>query len=1113
MDPFAGVRAAALKLRADAEVTEDMRAPEAARNAAKRRGLTIRELPAGDGELQGAIGLFDRRYKLILIQERLDEAFEAEVIAHEVGHEVLHDGAEAGFFQRREENGGDPSQRIETYGIKERREAQANAFAREYLLPRPLAKKLFFAGECASDIAKRLGIALDTVLQQLADGILLPDLPPGPEERAPGTADPLNPAQARAAAHRGSPFLLGAGPGTGKTKTLVGRIAGLLAEGAAPEGLLALTFSKKAAQELAQRVHDLAGQDAVNIRTETFHSFGLDTVRKHYKLFDLPEDPRVVDTSEAIAMMEEALPALDLVHYLNLFEPALALRDILRAISRAKDELCSPGRYAELAATMRAAATNPEEVVAAEKAAEVATVYRHYEAQLRAMKALDYGDLIMQPTLRMRNDADFGIWMRSRFTHVLVDEYQDINRASAMFVRELVGPGENLWVVGDARQSLYRFRGAAAVNIDRFTQDYADGARDSLTTNYRSVPEIVNAYTAFGNDMLVASYAGPAGLDAAAVSGAAPALFELDGPEEEMDALAGNIRVLEQQGVALRSQAVLARSNGALARVAEALEARGVPVLYLGPLFERPEIRDLLSLLSLLVDASGTGLVRVGDFPEYSIPLADRNRIIAEARRSEARVVDVLKRLETVGSISPAGLAGLARLAAHLHDAHQGTTPWLFISRYLFDHSDYVRAVLAGQAPSDVMRRVAVRQLIDALRAMPVSGHGTPVRRALDRIRHLILLADERDLRQLPPELGQLNGVRLMTIHASKGLEFDAVHLPGLYAGAVPAPNRPPACPPPPGMIEIAELADAHEAEEECILYVAMSRARTHLMLYRPTRRGGRNASPSRFLARLPIGRASAAASIARSVPHPSFAPIFDPPAPVDLAATDIERYNGCPRRFFYERVLSLGGYRRDGAFLKAHGCLQSVIRYIRDLEGAGDYDRTEATRMFETAWDGSGLDTHPFAAGYRRLAHTMLDRLHLAAAGTAARAPRFTTMVGGEKVGVTAERVVTGGAETVVRNLRSGRGSLGDTDRLAATLQLKAVAEELGAGTRIETHYLASGNVLGVAQSDAKYGKRLADCESALAQIRAGQYPPSGDDFTCARCAFLFICPAPSKD
>ncbi|WP_374524178.1 UvrD-helicase domain-containing protein [Sphingopyxis sp.] len=1095
-------------------MSDDMDAPTAARAAAKERGLTIRKLEPGDPELEGAIGMLVRKYREILLREGLGEDVEAEVIAHEVGHHVMHEGPEAGYFQRREENGGDPSQRIETYGIKERREAQANAFAREYLLPRPLARKLFHEGARASHIAQRLIIAYETVLQQLADGILLPDIAAASDEGSLGAAADLNNAQQRAAAHRGTPFLLGAGPGTGKTKTLVGRIAGLLADDVPADNLLALTFSKKSAQELAQRVHDLAGDRAINIRTETFHSFGLDTVRKHHKLFDVPEDPRVVDTSEAIAMMEEALPALDLVHYLNLFEPALTLRDIMRAISRAKDELCSPARYAELAEAMREAAGNDAERLAAEKAAEVAVVYKHYDERLRALRAMDYGDLIMQPTLRMRSDTDFAEWMRSRFTHVLVDEYQDINRASAMLVSELVGKGDNLWVVGDARQSLYRFRGAAAVNIERFGQDYPGGERDRLTTNYRSTPEIVSAYSKFGAGMLVSDYAGPAALDAAAAaSGVQPELLELDDPEAEMDALAGNVRRLETEGFGLRSQAILARSNGTLARVAEALEARGVPVLYLGPLFDRPEIRDLLSLLSLLVDASGTGLVRVGAFPEYAIPLADSHRLIEEACAAETRVFDMLQRLETVASLSPAGRAGLTQLAAHLHDAHQGTTPWLFVSRFLFEHSDYVHTVLSGQSPSDDMRRVAVRQLIDALRAMPLTSHGTPVRRALDRIRHMILLADERDLRQLPPELDALDGVRLMTIHASKGLEFDAVHLPSLYAGALPAPNRSPACPPPPGMIELDEESDAHEAEEECILYVAMSRARSRLHFYRPTKRGDRNASPSRFLARVPASIAAAPAPVARSFPLPSYAPILDPPAPSGLSATDIERYSACPRRFFYERVLGLGGYARESAFLKAHACLQTVIRYVRGLADAGDYDAAEATRLFDAAWADSGLAAHPFGSGYRRLTETMLGRLHSAAAGESAAKAVFTTMIGGESVSVTADRVVSAGTGTVVRNLRSGRGSTSDADRLAATIQLKAVAEELGSATRIETHYLSSGAVLDVAQTDAKYRKRIADCDAAVANIRAGRFPPEPSEFTCARCAFLFICPAPASD
>ncbi|GLS33067.1 Superfamily I DNA or RNA helicase [Mesorhizobium albiziae] len=1112
MDSFLAVRIAANSLRATAEISDKTDAPTAVRAAALKRGLSIRPLDYDDPELEGAIGLLERKYRQILVRKQLKGDFEAEVIAHEIGHHVLHDGPEAGFYQRHEQNGGDPTQRIETYGIKERREAQANAFAREFVLPRALARRLFAEGLRASDISRSLQVPYETVLQQLADGILLPELPPVIGLAPPAVPEP-NDSQRRAADHRGAPFLLSAGPGTGKTKTLVDRIAGLLREGVPASAILALTFSNKAAQELADRLHILAGPTAVNLWSGTFHSFGLDTIRKHHALFGVSEDPRVVDTSEAIALMEDALPALDLRHYLNLFEPALALRDIFGAISRAKDELCSLERYAKLAAEMRANATSDDEVVAAEKAAEVAVVYRYYEEQLRALRAVDYGDLIVLPTLKMREDADFGELMRCRFAHVLVDEYQDINRAGAMLVRELVGRGERLWVVGDARQSLYRFRGASAVNIDRFKRDYPIGQRDSLTINYRSTPEIVSTYTAFGREMRVADYAGSAELTPASPKrGVAPAIYELDDAEAEMEALAGNIRALEREGIELKAQTVLARSNGTLARVAEALEARDVPVLYLGPLFDRPEVRDLLALLSLLVDASGSGLVRVGAFPEYAVPLADSRRLIEHARVTEVRVFDLLQRVEEMATLSPVGRAGLRQLALHLDEAHQGTTPWLFVSRFLFEHSDYVRTVLSGQSPSDDMRRVAVRQLIDALRAMPLTGRGTPVRRALDRIRHMILLADERDLRQLPPELADLNGVRLMTIHASKGLEFDAVHLPCLYAGAIPAANRPPACPPPAGMVDRIEGEDAHEAEEECILYVGMSRARSRLLLYRPTKRGGRNANPSRFLARVPVAVFPASGRIARKTPPPTY-PLREVSLSVSLSAADIERYAGCPRRFFYQQVLGLGGYSRTGAFLQAHGCVQAAIRYVRDLEDAGDYDRSHANGLFDQAWKASGLDAHPFAAGYRKLVDSMLDRLHAAADGVSARSAKFVTTIGAEPISVTADRVVAGSASPVVRNLRSGRGSANDTDRLSATLQLKAVAETLGAGARIETHYLASGAIREVAQSDAKYRKRIADCEEAVASIRAGEFPPAPSDFNCPRCAFLFICPAPTTD
>ncbi|MER9559460.1 ATP-dependent helicase [Mesorhizobium sp. M0323] len=1110
MDKFAAIRTLARALRQEAGLSDTLTAIEVARGAARHLGLTIRAHDPDYRELEGAHGALDRQFKFIFVRNDLPEDELAEVIAHEIGHYKVHIGSEKGYYPRSETNGGDPSQRIETYGIKERREAQANSFGRELVLPRPLAKRLFVEGMTATLISTGLKLRYETTLQQLADGLLLPDVQAA--EAKPNASDnACNPSQRRAVDHREKPFLLRAGPGTGKTKTLTARIVSLIKDKVPAEKILALTFSNKAALELTERVQRAAGTGAVNVWTGTFHAFGLDTIRKHHALFGVTDDPKAVDASEGVAMLEEALPALELKHYLNLYEPALVLRDILRAIARAKDELWSWTDYAHAAEKMRAAAQTDEQVVAAEKAHEVALVYEHYQKQLIADKAVDYGDLIMRPTLMMRADQDFHDGMRNRFTHVHIDEYQDVNRASAMLVREIVAEGNNLWVVGDARQSIYRFRGASAANIARFENDYPAGIRDGLEENYRSTKEIVDVYSAFGTTMKVSGFAGSSRLVAARGAGAeSPEIFPCGDASAEMDILAGSIRELERQGVTLRSQTVLARSNGSLASFAEELEARGVPVLYLGPLFDRSEVRDLLSVLSLISDGAGTGLVRVAGLPEYDVPLDDVLKVIGQARTGEQRLLDLLRKLENVDDLSPAGRAGLLVLARHLNGTTQGSTPWLALSRFLFDTSQYVRTVLTGQSPSDDLRRVAVRQLLDALRAMPLHGKGTPIRRALDRIRHMIMLADERDLRQLPAELDGLDGVRLMTVHASKGLEFEAVHLPGLYAGAVPAANRPPACPAPMGMLG-AEEEDAHEAEEECILFVAMSRAKTHLRLYRPTSRNGRTANPSRFLVRVPVNDGHLIAGVGRNTPLPDYRPIRLPVAPVELTADDVERYTACPRRFFYARVLGLSQRSKAGAYLEAHGCVQRVIAFVRDLGEGVAYDRAQAAAIFDQAWNDSGLEGHMFGPAYRKLTLSMLDRLHASAAGAATGTRRLSTAIGGEVLSVDVDRVFRDGDSHVARTIRSGRQSTGDADRLSATILLKAVEETLGPQARVENHYLLLGSVLEIGQTKAKFDKRLGDCESAIGSIRNGLYEPRQDDFRCPRCPYLFICAAPN--
>ena len=1111
MDQFAVIRSQARELREAAGIVNSASGIEAAKLAAAHRKLSVKLRPPEHLDLEGAYGQLDREFRTILIRDDLPDEEFAEVLAHELGHYEIHDGPSTGYHPRSEKNGGDPSQRIETYGIKERREAQANAFAREFLLSRPLAKSLFLNGEMATSISAKLQIRYETVLQQLADGLLLPDLQP-PREEVRSVDEGCNPSQTRAVKHRGGPFLLGAGPGTGKTKTLTARIVSLLEENVPASGILALTFSNKAALELAERVQKACGPTAVNVWTGTFHAFGLDTIRRHHALFGVSEDPPVVGATEAVAMLEEALPALDVVHYLNLVEPAIALRDILRAIARAKDELCTWEDYRRLAEDMRRTAKTDDEHLAAARAREVAIVYEHYQKALEAERAVDYGDLIMRPTLLMREDPDFRDAIRARFTHVHVDEYQDVNRASAKLVQEIVGEGRNLWVVGDARQSIYRFRGASAINVARFERDYPTGQRDGLEENYRSSEEIVKLFTSFGATMKVSSFAGSASLYAAkGPNGHHPAIFVSADSGNEMDQLAGSIRELEAEGVAMADQTVLARSNGALASISAELDARGIPVLYLGPLFERAEVKDLLSVLSIVADEVGPGLVRAAGLPEYGVPLEDALAVIYAAKSNEQRVFDLLQRLEDVKGLSPKGRAGLALLATHLVGMTRGMTPWLVMGRYLFDKSEYFRTVLSGQSPSDEMRRVAVRQLLDAVRQMPLSGKGSPIRRALERVRHMMLLADERDLRHLPAELEGLEGVRLMTVHASKGLEFEAVHLPGLFAGAIPATNRPPVCPPPVGMIEVEET-DAHEAEEECILFVAMSRAKSHLRLYRPTTRNGRKSNPSKFLDRVPVSIGRGISEQSRLKPIPVYASITSPLAPQELRAADIESYSRCPRRFFYSRVLNLANRTRAGAYLDAHSCLQQVIAYVRDLAEGETYDSGRARDIFEEAWESSGLNEHPFGGAYRRLTLGMLDHLHRSATGDRLRNGELTTNLGGEVIGVRVDRYELDGTTTVLKMIRSGRLSKSDPDRLSATLMLKAAKEAFGAQARVENHYLQDGGVAPIDQTAAKYGKRVGDCEGAVENIRAGRFEPIRSDFGCPRCPFLFVCAAPGE-
>lgn len=1090
------------------------------RSVAATLGIDVEPIASGSALLCGGRAHFDPVDRAIRHEDggsAFDRGF---LVGHELGHATLGDDpgehvADQIDPARAAEAAPIGEDRVVDYSRRQRREVQMDLFARELILPRPRARHLHLSGMSAANIAERLGAPYDVVVQQLLDALLLPpvELPTPPPEQAQAPR-PLNREQADAAAHRGAPFLLEAGPGTGKTQTLVGRVASLLQDGVDPRGILILTFSNKAAGELAERIAATRPADAAALSVGTFHSFGLDIVRRFHRELGFAREPRLMDRSEAIGRLEREYLSLDLVHHRELWDPARRLRDMLSAISRAKDEVADAERFTRLASAMIDAALGPDELVAAQRCAEVGVVYARYEQVKRAACAVDFGDLVSLPVKLLDERPDIAAQLSARYAHVLVDEYQDVNRSSVRLLQRITDAGWGLWAVGDVRQAIYRFRGASSYNMSRFAADDFPGAAGGrLRVNYRSTPEIVAAFSAFGNG--ISAGAVDAGLQANRQSaGVLPRHVTFGDNNDEADALADEIRSLVAH-VGLRGQAVLCPGNDRLARLGRELERRGIPVLHLGNLFERPEVKDLLSILSLLIDRRAAALVRRPSLPGLpdGLTLAGAAAIVDGLR--EADPAPMAWADPAADGQHPAGgdVAAAARISALLAGYGPKDRPWSVLAGVLLDRSR--TAALLAEA-DDVAGRamgVAVWQLMAFLRSQPL-GPGLPVQNLLDSIRRLVVLADERDLRQLPQAAQCIDAVRLMTIHGSKGLEFPAVHVMGLNPSSMPSANRPPACPVPDGLIEggdggtLSLAAADHRLEQECLFYVALSRARDRLLLYSATRdAGGRRRNPSPFLARIgPVDARMAATNPDRPI-DPETVPLPVTLArPIMISANQLDLYTRCPRRFLYTHVLQTGGRRTATALTMMHDLVRSVVGELALMEPR-DHPADRVREIFEAAWAAGPLadadhDLH------RDVAALLVERFAASRAGGMRRdGTAMTAAVDGGVIVARADDMVTTGGATVARVVRTGHSMPKSGQSVSDAAFLIAASSSLP-GCMVELLHLSDGQpALAVTFDPRALGRHREKLAAALAAISDGRFEPERSDRTCPSCPAFFIC------
>ena len=709
----------------------------------------------------------------------------------------------------------------------------------------------------------------------------------------------LNDRQREAVTHAGSPLLILAGAGSGKTRVLTHRIAYLLATGRARAGeILAITFTNKAAAEMRERAGTLVGDDARRMWVSTFHSACVRLLRYEHEAAGLSSSFTIYDAQDSQRLIQMVLKAMDVD--IKRFTPKM----VAARISDAKNELIGPARYAETAGK------DPVSRI-------VADAYVEYDKRMRASNALDFDDLIMRTVDLLRENPLIAEHYHRRFRHILVDEYQDTNHAQYVLVRALVGDGSDgvtpaeLTVVGDSDQSIYAFRGATIRNIEEFERDFTGARTILLEQNYRSTQNILSAANA-----VIARNTGRRAKNLWTASGDG-ALITLDAADSEHDEarfVVGEIDRLADSGVEWGDIAVFYRTNAQSRALEELLVRQGIPYRVVGGtrFYERREIKDALAYLQLISNPDDTVAARrVLNVPKRGIGAKAEEAIAAHAAHygisfgaalrhlwlragrpageGEGIDVDALAcstspdeaSADSSVSASSGGAAGENPGARDGADASAAVAPasspaesapeaapevlgitaraaksaaafWGLIETLraaeargasqadileeVLDRTGYLAELRRSEDPQDASRVENLAELHSVAGAFAADAPGGTLADFLERV---ALVADSD---QVPAEGERGGQVTLMTVHTAKGLEFPVVFVTGMEDGTFPHQRS---------------LGDESELEEERRLaYVAITRARERLYLTRAAVRSAwgtpQEMPPSRFLDDIP---------------------------------------------------------------------------------------------------------------------------------------------------------------------------------------------------------------------------------------------------------------------
>jgi len=646
---------------------------------------------------------------------------------------------------------------------------------------------------------------------------------------APFDPATLNPEQLEAVNWAGGPLMVFAGAGSGKTRVITCRIARIVAEGTRGSRLLAVTFTNKAANEMRERIEGMVGVEARYMWLGTFHSICARLLRMEGAAIGLDTNFTIYDDSDQMGLVKEILKALDLE------EKSIQPRSVLAHISRAKERLMSPDEY------RREAAGYIEE--------RVADIFTAYNRRLDAARAMDFDDILLNAVRLLEQSRAVREKIQERFLHVLVDEYQDVNLAQYKFAGLVSGKHRNITIVGDDDQSIYAWRGADVSLMLRFGSDYPDAKVITLSQNYRSTPQILEAaHAVIRHNRTRADKR----LWTENAAGSPITLSEAGTEHDEAMMIAD--RVIQDVRAGRRRYsdfALLYRTNAQSRVVEEAFLTMRVPHILVGGqrFYERKEIKDMVAYMRLILNPrDDVSFRRVINVPARSVGTTTLKALGALATRKGVDLWEAVRDLEFQHALSKKTLFGIKHFVGVIEEgrriAAQGTVT--DVLRHLLDRSGYIeelkmqRTEEAQSRLENLQEFLSVTQEYDEDREAfepDVIGEGSATAVEDSPARHLFdvpepppgegrsALSDFLEQVALQSDVDALrnegDAVTLMTLHSAKGLEYPIVFLLGLEEGVFPHSRS------------LGEEAELEEERRACDGGITRAREELHLLFAR----------------------------------------------------------------------------------------------------------------------------------------------------------------------------------------------------------------------------------------------------------------------------------------